>query len=86
MNQIVNFDFEESVTTKKLGIIAITESRLNTKDKNYLSEYDFHGCFTLSCNRGYRVGSGVILYINNNLYPCAKQTEKLNNIDLILFT
>ncbi len=75
-------DLEELVATEKFDTIAITESWLNAKDRDFLAEYNLPGYSIFSCDRENRAESGVILYINNNLYPCAIQAEKINNIDL----
>ncbi len=75
-------DLEELIATENFDIIAITESRLNTKDRDFLAEYNLPGYSIFSCDRENWAGGGVILYINNNLYPCAIQTEKINNGDL----
>ncbi len=72
---------EELVATEKFDI-AMTESWLNTKDKDFLAEYNLPGYSIFSCDRENRAGGDVNLYINNNLYACAIQTEKINNVDL----
>ncbi len=73
---------EELVATEKFDIIAITESWLNTKDRDFLAGYNLPGYSIFRCDTENRAGGGVILYINNNLYPCVIQTEKINNVDL----
>ncbi len=37
------FDLEELVATEKFDIIAITDSWLNTKDRDFLAEYNLPG-------------------------------------------
>ncbi len=69
-------DLEELAATDKFDIIAITESWLNTKDRDFLSEDNLPGYSIFSCDRENRAGGGVILYDNNSLQPCAVQTEK----------
>ncbi len=76
-------DLEELGDTEKFDIIAIAESCLNTKDRDFLAEYNFPGYSIFSCDRGNQVEGGAIFYVNNTLYPCAIQTEKINNVDLI---
>ncbi len=73
---------EELVATEKFDIISITESWLNTNDRDFLAEYNLPGYSIFSCDRENRAGGSVILYINNNLHPSAIQTEKINNVDL----
>ncbi len=70
----INIYLEELTDTEKFGIIAITESWLNTKDRDFLAEYNLPGYSIFSCDRENQVGDDVILYINNSLYPCAIQT------------
>ncbi len=69
-------DLEELAATEKFDIIAITESWLNAKDRNFLAEYNLPGYSIFSCDRENGVGGALILYVNNSLYPCAIQTEK----------
>ncbi len=75
-------DLEELVATEKFETIAITESWLNTKNRDFLAEYNLPRYSIFSCDRENRSEGGVILYIKNNPYPCAIQTEKINNVDL----
>ncbi len=75
-------DLEELVATEKFDLIAITESWLNTKDRDFLTEYNLPGYSISSCGRENRAWGGVILYINNNFYQCAIKTENINNVDL----
>ncbi len=76
-------DLEEFADTEKFDIIAIAESWLNTKNRDFLAEYDFPRYSIFSCDRGNVVGGGAIFYVNNTLYPCALETEKINNVDLV---
>ncbi len=77
-------DLKELVAREKFEIIAIAESWLITKGRNFLAEYNFPGYFFFSCDRENQAGGGVILYINNNLYPCARKTELIKNVNLNL--
>ncbi len=45
------FYLEELAVTEKFDIIAITESWLNTKDRDFLAEYDLPGYSIFSCDR-----------------------------------
>ncbi len=76
-------DLEELAATEKFGIIAITESWLNTKVRDFLAEYILPLYSIFICDRESLLGGSVILYVKNSLYPCEIQTEKINNEDLI---
>ncbi len=52
-------DLEELVATEKFDIIAITESWLNTKDRDFLAEYNLHRYSIFSCDRENRSNEKV---------------------------
>ncbi len=47
-------DLEELVATEKFAIIAITESWLNTKDRDFLAEYNLPGIVTPDYTKVYQ--------------------------------
>ncbi len=67
--------FEEEAGTDKFDIIAITDSWLNTKDRDFLEENNLPGYYKFIWEIEKLVVGGVIFYIKNSLHPCAIQTE-----------
>ncbi len=50
------FDLEKLAAIGKFDIIAIIESSLNTKDRDFLAEYNLPGFSIFSCDRENQVG------------------------------
>ncbi len=80
-------DSEELAATDKFDIIAITESWLNTKDRNFNAEYNLPGYSIFSCNRKNRVRGGLPVespWIVTMIFIHVQYSlKKINNIDLI---
>ncbi len=56
-------DLKELAATDKFDIIAITESWLNTKDRDFVAEYILPGYSIFSCDRDNRAGGAVIFML-----------------------
>ncbi len=50
-------DLEELVAAEKFDIIAISESWVNTKDRDFLAEYNLPGYSIFSCDRENRAAT-----------------------------
>ena len=68
-------DLEALATSKDFHIIAVSESWINTKNRDILAEYNLPSYSIFSCERQNKKG-GVIFYVKANLKPTVLQTEK----------
>ena len=64
-------------------VIGVTESWIDTSNRDFIAEYSLPEYAIFSCERENRVGGGAILYVHNSLYPTLAKTEKVNNIDRV---
>ena len=62
-------------------MIGITESWLDTTNRDFVAEYSLPDYSIFSCERENRTGGGVILYVHNSLQPIALKTEAVPNVD-----
>ena len=76
-------DLEVLAAMEKYHIIGVTESWLDTSNRDFIAEYNLPGYTIFSCERENRVGGGVILYIHNSLHPTLVKTETVTNVDII---
>ena len=76
-------DLQVLAATDNYDIIGVTESWLNTENRDFLAEYKLPGFTILSCERANRIGGGVILYIRSTLNPLSVKTETVANVDQV---
>lgn len=62
-------------------IIGVTESWINTVNRDYLAEFSIPGYSLFSCERHEREGGGVLLYVKSTLHPITKSIQKIDNIN-----
>uniref|UniRef100_A0A0P4VPM3 Reverse transcriptase domain-containing protein n=1 Tax=Scylla olivacea TaxID=85551 RepID=A0A0P4VPM3_SCYOL len=76
-------DLEALAAVENYHIIGITESWLNSADRDFLAEYNLPGYEMFSSERKDRIGGGVLLYVKASLQPTILKIEKINNIDSV---
>ena len=76
-------DLEELVATENYHIIGVTESWLNTEQRDFIAEFKLPGFSIFSCERENRIGGGVILYVRNSLHPFAVKKEIISKVDVV---
>ncbi|XP_045128934.1 uncharacterized protein LOC123514804 [Portunus trituberculatus] len=76
-------DLETLAALENYHIIGITESWLNSANRDFLAEYNLPGYDMFSCERQDRIGGGVLLYVKASLQPTIFKTDKINNIDSV---
>ena len=69
--------------TDHFHVIGVTESWLNTENRDFIGEYILPGFTIFNCERPNKTGGGVILYIRNTLNPISVKTETVNNVDAV---
>ena len=69
------------VCMEEYDVIGVTESWINTVNRDFLAEFSIPGYSLFSCERNEREGGGVLLYVKTNLHPIAKSTTKIDNIN-----
>ena len=77
-------DLEALVTSEDYHIIGVSESWLNTVNRDFLAEYNLPGYLMFSCERANRTGGGALLYVKAGLHPSILEKEKINNVDSVL--
>ncbi|MBW6351538.1 endonuclease/exonuclease/phosphatase family protein, partial [Pseudomonas aeruginosa] len=73
-------DLEELVFTENYDVIGITESWLNTEDRDFLAEYSLPGYVMFEKSRINRNGGGILLYIKESLNPTLLSKPQIVNI------
>ena len=64
------------ISINSWDIVSITETWINTRDRDYIGEYSIEGYSIFHKDRLHKVGGGILIYIKEGLNP----TEiKLNN-------
>ena len=63
-------------------IVCITESWLNTVERDYLAEYSVPGYIMFEKSRTNRNGGGVLLFVKENLNPISLSKPQIPNIDI----
>ena len=76
-------DLEELAFTENYDVIGITESWLNTEQRDFLAEYDLPGYHVFSSERSNRAGGGVLLYIKFGFHPVVISKPSIDNTDCI---
>ena len=76
-------DLQVLASTHDYDIIGVTESWLNTENRDFIAEYKLPGFSIFSCERTNRIGGGVILYVRSTLNPIAVKTETVTNVDQV---
>ena len=60
-------DLEPLGASEEYHIIGISESWLDTLNRDFLAEYNLPGYSLFSCERNNKLGGGVILFVKDNL-------------------
>lgn len=76
-------DLEALAASEDLHIVGITETWLDTVNRDLLAEYNLPGYSMFSCERKNRLGGGVLLYVKASLQPTFLDKKKINNVDTI---
>ena len=76
-------ELETFVASEDYHIVGVSESWLNTESRDFLAEYHLPGYSLFSCERKYRSGGGVLLYVKNSLQATLVEKEKINDVDTI---
>ena len=69
--------------TENYDVIGITESWLNTEQRDYLAEYNLPGYHIFSSERSNRAGGGILLYVKLGLHPVRISKPSIENTDCI---
>ena len=76
-------DLETLAAMDLYHVIGITESWLDTSNRDFIAEFSLPGYSIFSCERENRMGGGVILYVHNSLQPSLVKTEAVTNADTL---
>ena len=76
-------DLEVLAASEDYEIIGVTESWLNTQNRDFLAEFKLPGYSMFSCERGNRSGGGVLFFVKASLHPTVVEKEKIINLDKI---
>ena len=76
-------DLETLAATDLYHIIGVTESWLDTSNRDFLAEFNLPGYSIFSCERENRMGGGVILYVHNSLQPSLVKTDEVPNVNTL---
>ena len=76
-------DLEILAATNNYHVIGITESWLDTANRDFVAEYSLPKYSIFSCERENKNGGGVILYVHNSLHPTALERESVPNVDTL---
>ena len=76
-------DLETLTYVENFDVIAITESWIDTRQRDFLAEYGLPGYSIFSSERNGRAGGGVILYVKDSLYPVLIPKPPIDNIDAV---
>ena len=76
-------DLEALASMETYHVIGVTESWLDTSNRDFIAEYSLPNYTIFSCERENRIGGGAILYVQNSLHPTLVKTENVDKIDTI---
>ena len=76
-------DLESLAAMDQYDIIGVTESWLDTSNRDFIAEYNLPNYTIFSSERINRIGGGVILYVHNTLHPTLVKTQTVSNIDTV---
>ena len=76
-------DLEEVAFTENYDVIGITETWLNTENRDFLAEYKLPGYTTFEKSRTDKNGGGVLLYVKDHLNPVQLLKPQILNIDAL---
>ena len=76
-------DLEALAALEEYHIIGISESWLDTENRDFLAEYNLPGYTLFSCERNNRLGGGVILYVKDTLQISFIEKKKINSVDTV---
>ena len=68
-------DLEALATSEDFHIIAVSESWINTENRDFLEEYSLPSYSIFSCERHNKKCGGVLFYVKANLKPIVLQTK-----------
>ena len=74
---------EEVVLTENYDIIGVTESWLNTENRDFLAEYNLPGYSIFEKSRTDKKGGGILLYVKDHLNPVQLPKPQIANIDTL---
>ena len=74
---------EEVVLTDNYDIIGVTETWLNTKNRDFIAEYNLPGFTIFEKSRTDKNGGGILLYVKNHLNPVQLPKPQITNIDTL---
>ena len=74
---------ETIVAMNRYHVVGITESWLDTSNRDFIAEFSLPGYSIFSCERENRLGGGVILYVHNSFQPSLVKTEAVTNVDTL---
>ena len=75
-------DLKTLATFEDFHIIAVSESWINTENRDFLAEYHLPGYSIFTCERQNKKSGGVFFYVKARLNPIVLQTEKIDNVDV----
>ena len=75
-------ELQALVYLENYDIIGVTETWINSSDRDYLAEYSLTGYIIFSSERTHRTGGGVMFYVKSNLQPRLLPNPIIANIDI----
>ena len=74
---------EEAVFTENYDIIGVTETWLNTENRDFLAEYKLPGYTIFEKSRTDKRGGGILFYVKDHLNPVQLPKPTIPNIDIL---
>ncbi|MCP4268390.1 MAG: hypothetical protein GY777_22910, partial [Candidatus Brocadiaceae bacterium] len=74
-------DLEALALFENYDIIGVTESWINTEERDFLAEFAIPGYCLFNSERKNKVGGGVLLYVKDNLSPILLSKPTIINVD-----
>lgn len=74
---------EEVVFTENYDVIGVTETWLNTENRDFLAEYKLPGYAIFEKSRTNRMGGGILFYVKHHLSPVQLVKPQIPNIDTL---
>ena len=78
-----SLELEALATAEELHIIGVSESWINTDNRDFLAECNLQSYLMFSCEKQNEIGGGVLFYMIASVNPTVLQTEKKDNVDVI---
>ena len=77
-------DLEALAVSDDFHIIGVSESWINTENRDFLAEYNLLIIQCLAVNgKIKKKGGGVVIYVLASLNSMVLQTEKIDNVDVV---